>query len=111
MTGDHVVLHYGDRLPSGDGGKPTQHKRAPFYAGSSVRIHLASPLLGDDTYILIEVVLVVGLWRWCQALMKLSRAMDKLSKVVFKEVPGTLLSLKLSAREINELTQQLSSLR
>lgn len=37
--------------------------------------------------------------------------MDKLSKVVSEEVPGTLSSLKLSGLEINELTQQLDKLR
>lgn len=37
--------------------------------------------------------------------------MKKLSKVVSEEVPGTLHSLKLSSMELNDLTQQLSSLR
>ncbi|XP_068660841.1 uncharacterized protein [Aristolochia californica] len=45
------------------------------------------------------------------ALRKLAVAMQKLSKVVAEEVPGTLSSLKLSSLEINDLTQQLSSLR
>ncbi|KAH7526821.1 hypothetical protein ACOSP7_007844 [Xanthoceras sorbifolium] len=45
------------------------------------------------------------------AFRKLAVSADKLSKVVSEEVPGTLSSLKLSGLEINELTQQLSSLR
>ncbi|MQL71854.1 hypothetical protein Taro_004167 [Colocasia esculenta] len=52
-----------------------------------------------------------GFGGWCQALKKLSTAMEKLSNVVAREVPGTLLSMKLSAREIDDMTQQLSSLR
>ncbi|XP_042475251.1 uncharacterized protein LOC122057267 [Macadamia integrifolia] len=45
------------------------------------------------------------------AFRKLSASMRKLSKVVSEEVPGTLSSLKLSGIEINDLTQQLSTLR
>ncbi|TXG71518.1 hypothetical protein EZV62_000097 [Acer yangbiense] len=45
------------------------------------------------------------------AFRKLAVSADKLSRVVSEEVPGTLSSLKLSGLEINELTQQLSSLR
>ncbi|KAK2644964.1 hypothetical protein Ddye_020159 [Dipteronia dyeriana] len=45
------------------------------------------------------------------AFRKLAISADKLSRVVSEEVPGTLSSLKLSGLEINELTQQLSSLR
>ncbi|RDY11265.1 hypothetical protein CR513_04101, partial [Mucuna pruriens] len=42
---------------------------------------------------------------------RLGASVKKLSKVVSEEVPGTLSSLKLSSMELNELTQQLSSLR
>ncbi|XP_031285823.1 uncharacterized protein LOC116144520 [Pistacia vera] len=42
---------------------------------------------------------------------KLGVSVDKLSKVVSEEVPGTLSSLKLSGLEINELTRQLTNLR
>ncbi|KAJ1437072.1 hypothetical protein SESBI_03913 [Sesbania bispinosa] len=42
---------------------------------------------------------------------RLGASMKKLSKVVSEEVPGTLHSLKLSSMELNDLTQQLSSLR
>ncbi|XP_061354793.1 uncharacterized protein LOC133299350 [Gastrolobium bilobum] len=42
---------------------------------------------------------------------KLGASVKKLSKVVSEEVPGTLSSLKLSSMELNDLTQQLSSLR
>ncbi|XP_043724636.1 uncharacterized protein LOC122671471 [Telopea speciosissima] len=45
------------------------------------------------------------------AFRRLSASMGKLSKVVSEEVPGTLHSLKLSGIEINDLTQQLSTLR
>lgn len=45
------------------------------------------------------------------AFARLGNSMKKLSKVVSDEVPGTLSSLKLSSLELNELTQQLSSLR
>ncbi|XP_021821820.1 uncharacterized protein LOC110763361 isoform X1 [Prunus avium] len=45
------------------------------------------------------------------ALRRLEAAVRKLSNVVSQEVPGTLSSLKLSGLEINELTQQLASLR
>ncbi|KAJ4956211.1 hypothetical protein NE237_012994 [Protea cynaroides] len=45
------------------------------------------------------------------AFTRLSTSMAKLSKVVSEEVPGTLYSLKLSGIEINDLTQQLSTLR
>ncbi|XP_030922732.1 uncharacterized protein LOC115949590 [Quercus lobata] len=45
------------------------------------------------------------------AFTRLAASMDKLSKVVSEEVPGTLSSLKLSGLEINELTQQLDKLR
>lgn len=45
------------------------------------------------------------------AFTRLAASMDKLSKVVSEEVPGTLSSLKLSGLEINELTQQLYKLR
>ncbi|XP_077219218.1 uncharacterized protein LOC143853356 isoform X1 [Tasmannia lanceolata] len=45
------------------------------------------------------------------ALRRLAVSMDKLSKVVSEEVPGTLSSLKLSGLEINDLTDQLSNLR
>ncbi|CAI9771125.1 unnamed protein product [Fraxinus pennsylvanica] len=44
-------------------------------------------------------------------LRRLATSMDKLSGLVSKEVPGTLLSLKLSCLEIKEFTQQLSVLR
>ncbi|PQQ14502.1 hypothetical protein Pyn_15638 [Prunus yedoensis var. nudiflora] len=46
-----------------------------------------------------------------KALRRLAAAVGKLSNVVSQEVPGTLSSLKLSGLEINELTQQLASLR
>lgn len=42
---------------------------------------------------------------------RLGASVKKLSKVVSEEVPGTLHSLKLSSMELNDLTQQLSSLR
>ncbi|KAG9459987.1 hypothetical protein H6P81_004495 [Aristolochia fimbriata] len=45
------------------------------------------------------------------AFRELAASMQKLTKVVEEEVPGTLSSLKLSSLEINDLTQQLSSLR
>ncbi|GKU96074.1 hypothetical protein SLEP1_g9354 [Rubroshorea leprosula] len=45
------------------------------------------------------------------AFRKMSDSMDRLSKTVSEEVPGTLSSFKLSALEINELTQHLSNLR
>ncbi|XP_021821818.1 uncharacterized protein LOC110763358 isoform X3 [Prunus avium] len=46
-----------------------------------------------------------------KGLRTLAAAVGKLSNVVSQEVPGTLSSLKLSGLEINELTQQLASLR
>lgn len=46
-----------------------------------------------------------------QALRRLEASVHKLSQVVSEEVPGTLSFLKLSAREIIELTQQLTNLR
>ena len=46
-----------------------------------------------------------------QAFRRLGASVHKLSQVVSEEVPGTLSSLKLSAREINELTRQLAKLR
>ncbi|XP_044484039.1 uncharacterized protein LOC123209983 [Mangifera indica] len=45
------------------------------------------------------------------AFKKLGVSVEKLSKVVSEEVPGTLSSLKLSVLEINELTRQLTNLR
>ncbi|KAJ6889745.1 hypothetical protein NC651_023479 [Populus alba x Populus x berolinensis] len=45
------------------------------------------------------------------AFRRLGASVHKLSQVVSEEVPGTLSSLKLSAREINELTRQLAKLR
>nr|AFK40584.1 unknown [Lotus japonicus] len=42
---------------------------------------------------------------------RLRTSVKKLSKVVSEEVPGTLYSLKLSSRELNDLTKQLSDLR
>lgn len=45
------------------------------------------------------------------AFTRLAASMNKLSKVVSEEVPGTLSSLKLSGFEINDLTQQLTNLR
>ncbi|KAJ6722166.1 hypothetical protein OIU85_025165 [Salix viminalis] len=45
------------------------------------------------------------------ALGRLGASVHKLSQVVSEEVPGTLSLLKLSAREIIELTQQLTNLR
>ncbi|KAL2459792.1 uncharacterized protein Fot_54536 [Forsythia ovata] len=45
------------------------------------------------------------------SMRRLAASMDKLYEVVSKEVPGTLLSLKLSGLEIKDLTQQLSFLR
>ncbi|CAK7327451.1 unnamed protein product [Dovyalis caffra] len=41
---------------------------------------------------------------------RLGASVQKLSRVISEEVPGTLSSLKLSAREINDLTQQLINL-
>lgn len=52
----------------------------------------------------------VGLFL-AQAFGRLGSSVKKLSKVVSEEVPGTLHSLKLSSMELNDLTQQLSSLR
>ncbi|KAJ6897784.1 hypothetical protein NC652_024566 [Populus alba x Populus x berolinensis] len=46
-----------------------------------------------------------------QAFRRVGASVHKLSQVVSEEVPGTLSSLKLSAREINELTRQLAKLR
>jgi len=46
-----------------------------------------------------------------QAFRRLGASVHKLFQVVSEEVPGTLSSLKLSAREINELAQQLAKLR
>ncbi|KAM5568484.1 hypothetical protein ABKV19_016179 [Rosa sericea] len=46
-----------------------------------------------------------------QALRKLATSMEKLSHVVSEEVPGTLLSLKLSGLEVNDLTKQLIGIR
>ncbi|XP_050375340.1 uncharacterized protein LOC126792876 isoform X2 [Argentina anserina] len=46
-----------------------------------------------------------------KSLRKLAASMEKLSDVVSQEVPGTLLSLKLSGLEVNDLTKQLSSIR
>ena len=52
---------------------------------------------------------------WCnvlqQAFARLGASVNKLSKVVSEEMPGTLSSLKLSSMELNDLTQQLSNLR
>ncbi|KAI3951713.1 hypothetical protein MKW98_013771 [Papaver atlanticum] len=45
------------------------------------------------------------------SLRRLGISMEKLSKVVSEEVPGTLSSLKLSGLEITELTQQLGGIR
>ncbi|XP_010999334.1 PREDICTED: uncharacterized protein LOC105107195 isoform X2 [Populus euphratica] len=45
------------------------------------------------------------------AFRRLGASVNKLSQVVSEEVPGTLSSLKLSAREINELARQLAKLR
>ncbi|XP_058749668.1 uncharacterized protein LOC131622650 [Vicia villosa] len=42
---------------------------------------------------------------------RLGDSVKKLSKVCSEEVPGTLTSLKLSGLEINDLTQQLSTIR
>ncbi|KAK7411777.1 hypothetical protein VNO78_03216 [Psophocarpus tetragonolobus] len=42
---------------------------------------------------------------------RLGASVKKLSKVVSEELPGTVFALKLSSMEVNELTQQLSSLR
>ncbi|XP_068660840.1 uncharacterized protein [Aristolochia californica] len=69
-----------------------------------------SPELG---LLLVSFVItsVFGAFLSLAALRKLAVAMQKLSKVVAEEVPGTLSSLKLSSLEINDLTQQLSSLR
>ncbi|OAY73538.1 hypothetical protein ACMD2_02513 [Ananas comosus] len=46
-----------------------------------------------------------------QASKRLAVSADKLSEVVSEDVPGTLLSLKLSSLEINDLTSQLNDLR
>jgi hypothetical protein len=57
----------------------------------------------------------IGVLLYCnvfiQAFTRLAASMNKLSKVVSEEVPGTLSSLKLSGFEINDLTQQLTNLR
>ncbi|MED6196623.1 hypothetical protein PIB30_049206 [Stylosanthes scabra] len=45
------------------------------------------------------------------AFRRLGASVNKLSKVVSEEVPGTLSSLKLSSLELNDLTQKLSNLR
>ncbi|XP_061991756.1 uncharacterized protein LOC133709850 isoform X3 [Rosa rugosa] len=45
------------------------------------------------------------------ALRKLATSVEKLSHVVSEEVPGTLLSLKLSGLEVNDLTKQLTGIR
>ncbi|XP_077219220.1 uncharacterized protein LOC143853356 isoform X2 [Tasmannia lanceolata] len=58
-----------------------------------------------------ELGLVSLLFVISAALRRLAVSMDKLSKVVSEEVPGTLSSLKLSGLEINDLTDQLSNLR
>lgn len=55
----------------------------------------------------IELMLVVLF----QAFRRLAISMDKVSKVISEEVPGTLSSLKLSGLEINDLTSQLKYLR
>ncbi|XP_061991755.1 uncharacterized protein LOC133709850 isoform X2 [Rosa rugosa] len=44
------------------------------------------------------------------ALRKLATSVEKLSHVVSEEVPGTLLSLKLSGLEVNDLTKQLTGI-
>ncbi|RZC56126.1 hypothetical protein C5167_014985 [Papaver somniferum] len=49
--------------------------------------------------------------QYLQSLRRLGISMEKLSKVVSEEVPGTLSSLKLSGLEITELTQQLGGIR
>ncbi|XP_024022966.1 uncharacterized protein LOC112092046 [Morus notabilis] len=46
-----------------------------------------------------------------KAFRNLAASMEQLSKVVSQEVPGTLTSLRLSGLEINQLTQQLATLR
>ncbi|KAK7328608.1 hypothetical protein VNO77_22721 [Canavalia gladiata] len=55
--------------------------------------------------------LIVHFYTHTCAFGRLGASVKKLSKVVSEEVPGTLSSLKLSSMELNELTQQLSSLR
>ncbi|KAJ0978706.1 hypothetical protein J5N97_014180 [Dioscorea zingiberensis] len=45
------------------------------------------------------------------AFRRLKVSIDKLTKVVSEEVPGTLSSLKLSGMEINDLTSELNNLR
>lgn len=56
-------------------------------------------------------VLTFNSWCYLQAFGRLRTSVKKLSKVVSEEVPGTLYSLKLSSRELNDLTRQLSDLR
>jgi len=53
----------------------------------------------------------VAICFFAQAFGRLGASVEKLSKVVSEEVPGTLSSLKLSSLELNELTKQLRLLR
>ncbi|XP_062108887.1 uncharacterized protein LOC133819612 isoform X2 [Humulus lupulus] len=46
-----------------------------------------------------------------KAFRRLAASMDQLSNVVSEEVPGTLISFKLSGLQIHQLTQQLRNLR
>lgn len=64
--------------------------------------------------VLSEVWFFLFAYEMCydiQAFRKLAISMAKLSKVVSKEVPGTLSSLKLSGLEINDLTNLLANVR
>ncbi|XP_057747282.1 uncharacterized protein LOC130966488 [Arachis stenosperma] len=45
------------------------------------------------------------------AFRRLGASVNRLSKIVSEEVPGTLSSLKLSSMELNDLTQKLGNLR
>ncbi|XP_029153263.1 uncharacterized protein [Arachis hypogaea] len=45
------------------------------------------------------------------AFQRLGASVNRLSKIVSEEVPGTLSSLKLSSMELNDLTQKLGNLR
>ncbi|XLR57847.1 hypothetical protein HN51_012203, partial [Arachis hypogaea] len=44
------------------------------------------------------------------AFQRLGASVNRLSKIVSEEVPGTLSSLKLSSMELNDLTQKLGNL-
>lgn len=105
------ILSFANKLiaPRGNGAPDLSHRDSNsmhLTQSSSLSIDANARCRQDPELGLAAVLFVISM-----AFKKLAASTAKLSKVVSKEVPGTLSSLKLSGLEINDLTCQLNNLK